>query len=472
MYLKLLKYSFCVVFLLNSTISFSQITSYKLPISTVTSQNGVYTIKSISYDAEVPNLKGISIVYKNGVEWYRINRSFDLLDFSKYTLAISDDGRKVIYLTDELFWEGEEFENVTVYKDGLLTKTYSIKEFTGCDVKKEVCRFIYDNFWEVIDGKKSKVGTDEYEKVYKEGVSEQEKYLSENYIAINDDKLYLTDNRKIVTVFDLNQMEVIESIPFDEIYSKLKNYEKPKTKISYANYSLKSIPDFVDVSTQKTVSQTIEKMFDLKYTKKYDLYSYRITLGGYLNKNGKFEIDTFDCHDKLDKERIKNYIESAKFESDFLSKEIEKQYFKNFFGGFIHPNDSIAQIESDRMKEEQRLAYEARKMQTSIKGIYIPKNLEECIVNLDSMLNFEVKLNLKETEEIWQFNGHLGGLGMWIRNNWGINQGSRLKKYFNDRDIWYKDTISEIIIKRYQMWLIEQKDVWTEWEKENPITAE
>ncbi|HLS30859.1 MAG TPA: DUF6794 domain-containing protein, partial [Flavobacteriaceae bacterium] len=89
-----------------------------------------------------------------------------------------------------------------------------------------------------------------------------------------------------------------------------------------------------------------------------------------------------------------------------------------------------------------------------------------------SILNYENKKQLIEAEDSWEFNSHLGGLGMWIRNNWGINGGSRLLKYFNDRDIgkgfFGKDLISGIIIEQYILWLKGDKTAWQKWEKQNP----
>jgi hypothetical protein len=85
-----------------------------------------------------------------------------------------------------------------------------------------------------------------------------------------------------------------------------------------------------------------------------------------------------------------------------------------------------------------------------------------------------MKNKLKEATDSFDFNGHMGGLGMWIRNNWGINGGSRLLKYFNDRgDIgnreYGRDIVSGIIISTYIKWVNGDKNSWKDWEKQNPI---
>jgi hypothetical protein len=41
------------------------------------------------------------------------------------------------------------------------------------------------------------------------------------------------------------------------------------------------------------------------------------------------------------------------------------------------------------------------------------------------------------------------GLGMWIRNNWGLWGGSRLSQYFNRLGIHHPDDMSGIILDSY-----------------------
>ena len=87
------KIKFLLVILLTLNLNaYSQKSTSRVPISTISSQNKIYSIKSISYDTDFPNLKGQSIIYENDKELYRINRSFDLYDSEKYSLAISNDG--------------------------------------------------------------------------------------------------------------------------------------------------------------------------------------------------------------------------------------------------------------------------------------------------------------------------------------------------------------------------------------------
>ena len=77
--------------------------------------------------------------------------------------------------------------------------------------------------------------------------------------------------------------------------------------------------------------------------------------------------------------------------------------------------------------------------------VYIPKDLEDCMRQLDSMLNAEDKAYIqKEGAAAVHFS-----LGMWIRNNWGLWGSSRLQKYFVDNGIKHPDDMSEVILGCY-----------------------
>lgn len=79
--------------------------------------------------------------------------------------------------------------------------------------------------------------------------------------------------------------------------------------------------------------------------------------------------------------------------------------------------------------------------------IYVPKDLEDCFRDLSEMLHpkFIEKLKAGEDEAI---NQHFG-LGLWIRNNWGLWAGSRLAVYFREIGIGHPDDMSGIILTSY-----------------------
>lgn len=81
-----------------------------------------------------------------------------------------------------------------------------------------------------------------------------------------------------------------------------------------------------------------------------------------------------------------------------------------------------------------------------IEGVYIPKDIEDCIKQLDQLWGNDLKQKFKNKE--------LDGLtemelGRSLRNNWGLWSRSRLLQYFNNFGISNPDDISAIIFKCY-----------------------
>ena len=471
-------YLVCLIFLSNNL--FSQISTEVVPISETYSSNGEYKLLSISYDNEFPNLKGESFItytqeYDSiGVRknFYKINRSFDVYEGHPFFVAISNDGRKIIYLTNYLYESGVENKNIAYYVDGKLDKTFTKEEFINCDKNQEKCELFYDNQYQVYEGRSATV------KQYKKTVSEQEIYLSKSFVFNKNDTIYVVDGRKKVTLFDIDKGKIIDSkIDFDSIYTKIKNLEPFKSRISYYKYPYKYVVDIQDLENNEKLSERISKISGLKFISindstfhKYKLF--RIELSGYLDRKGNFEIEKLETDPIFDRKQIENYILSTKFKTDFIPREVDKIYVSRFFGGYRNYDDKIAEQETIKEKERRKEEYKRRLTLEKIDDIYIPKNLYESLTELDRILNFENKKQLIESKDSWQFNSHMGGLGMWIRNNWGINGGSRLLKYFNDRNIgkemFGNDEISGVIIEQYILWLKGNKNAWKKWEKQNP----
>ncbi|MDR7370958.1 DUF6794 domain-containing protein [Flavobacterium aquidurense] len=460
---------------------YSQMSTEVVPISETYSSNGKFKLLSISYDDEFPNLKGESFVsytqeYDSiGVrkKFYKINRSFDVYEGNSFFTAISNDGRKIIYITNYIYESGLENKNITYYVDGKLEKTYTTEEFINCDKNKEKCELFYDNQYQIIEGRSSTI------KQYKNTASDIDIFLNKNFIFNKNDTIYVIDSRKKITLYDLDKGKIIGSkINFDSIYSKIKNIESIKSRVSYYKYPYKYVTDIQNSVNNEKLSASISKIANLKFIsindstyRKYKLF--RIALSGYMNRKGKFEIENLETDSIFDRKLIENYITTTTFKTEFIPQEVDKIYLKHFFGGYRSYDDKIAEQETFKEKERRTEEFKKRLTLEKINNIYIPKNLFECMTELDHILNFESKKQLIEAKDSWEFNSHMGGLGMWIRNNWGINGGSRLLKYFNDRNIgkemFGNDAISGVVISQYIIWLKGDKSAWKKWERQNSI---
>lgn len=452
-----------------------------VPISETYSSNGKFKLKSVSYDDEFPNLIGESFVSYTEVyesvgvrkKFYKINRSFDVYEGNPFFTAISNDGRKIIYITNYIYENGLENKNITYYIDGKLERAYTTEEFINCDKNKEKCELLYNIQYQIIEGRSSTI------KQYKNTASDKDIFLNKSFVFNKNDTIYVIDSRKKITLFDLDKGKIVGSkIDFDSIYPKIKNIEPIKSRVSYYKYPYKYVTDIENSKNNEKLSESIGKMADLKYISindstfhKYKLF--RIELSGYMNREGKFKIEKLETDSVFNRKWIEDYIATTTFKIEFIPREVDKIYLKHFFGGYRSYDNKTAEQETLNEKERRKEEFKKRLTLEKIDNIYIPKNLYECFTELDRILNFESKKQLMEAKDSWQFNSHMGGLGMWIRNNWGINGGSRLLKYFNDRNIgkemFGKDEISGIIISQYIIWLKGDKNAWKKWEEQNAM---
>lgn len=79
---------------------------------------------------------------------------------------------------------------------------------------------------------------------------------------------------------------------------------------------------------------------------------------------------------------------------------------------------------------------------------YIPKDLDDCFVQLKELLKPEDIEKMKGGAEDDMIEYHFG-LGMWMRNNWGLWGGSRLAEWFNARGVQHPDDMSGIILDSF-----------------------
>lgn len=80
--------------------------------------------------------------------------------------------------------------------------------------------------------------------------------------------------------------------------------------------------------------------------------------------------------------------------------------------------------------------------------IYIPKDLNDSFVQLKKLLKPKDIEKMRRGTEDDMIEYHFG-LGMWMRNNWGLWKGSRLAKWFNAQGINHPDDMSGIILDSF-----------------------
>lgn len=462
------------------TILFSAITIRGQAISSVVestitySQNEKLYLKTVPYDNEIPSLRGKTSVYEKGsaTPLYVFDRGFDSIGDIGNKLILSNDGETIFYVID---WEANEekegLKSVTIYKRGKIFKSFTKSEITGCDEEKERCDLVYSNYNEVIDKEKSNWGTRNYRKVFKEGVSEKERFLSDFAVFSFDDTVYITDSKKITHLFDLKDGSYIGSKPFDSIFEQIKDKGR-FNKTEVYRYDAPVFLDFPKLKNGKDTYESLAETIGMKsasiFKKKDDQYKlYRFKIDSVISQDGSLEIENIEFYDELPKEKIIEFFKSNKFDSSTIPKVFDKWYIRSGYFYFRNKSERLARQEKQQVEIKERQEYARRLTLETINNVYIPKNLEDCFLQLDKLLS---EIDKKEMQALPKRDNmiqyHLG-LGMWIRNNWGLWGGSRLQKYFNDRGITHPDEMSSIILEYYYDWLSGKRDTWKDWER-NP----
>lgn len=77
-----------------------------------------------------------------------------------------------------------------------------------------------------------------------------------------------------------------------------------------------------------------------------------------------------------------------------------------------------------------------------------PSTLPECFIALDSMLHTDLKKEI-ECGKIEDMNKYHHGLGMWIRNNWGLWGHSKLRDTLVALGLMHPDDMSALILNGY-----------------------
>jgi hypothetical protein len=93
--------------------------------------------------------------------------------------------------------------------------------------------------------------------------------------------------------------------------------------------------------------------------------------------------------------------------------------------------------------------FEPRKDVNSKSGYYIPRDLDDALVEVDRIfVGAGTREKVLRATEDDMIDYHMG-FGMWMRNNWGLWGGSRLAEFFNGIGIHHPDDMTGIILHSY-----------------------
>ncbi len=145
--------------------------------------------------------------------------------------------------------------------------------------------------------------------------------------------------------------------------------------------------------------------------------------------------------DYLDRNGIYNYHEDVilyAFRQYLLKGDIEERKILQRF-----------KLKQKDYSERRKNRYKA----DSINEVYIPRNLEDCFIEINSFWSTRIKQEVKNMEEEeFVSRAHIG-FGRWMRNNWALWGGSRLGMYFYNQGIYHPDDMTGIILTSYHRYL-------------------
>lgn len=90
---------------------------------------------------------------------------------------------------------------------------------------------------------------------------------------------------------------------------------------------------------------------------------------------------------------------------------------------------------------------------STITNFVIPTNIKEAHLQLDSLLSDEDIVKIKNLPDANSTIKYHMGLGIWLRNNWGLWAGSDLYIWFYERGYNHPDNVSGIILQTYWNYL-------------------
>ena len=123
-------------------------------------------------------------------------------------------------------------------------------------------------------------------------------------------------------------------------------------------------------------------------------------------------------------------------------------------------NKHVAAKERELERQKEYEAYLLRLTADSINGVYIPRDIEDCFLQLDTLLSPRDLQTIRNYESCDKMNNLHFSLGMWIRNNWGLWIGSRLQQYCLKRGLNHPDDMSGKILDLYWDYLHGNHNSW------------
>jgi hypothetical protein len=98
---------------------------------------------------------------------------------------------------------------------------------------------------------------------------------------------------------------------------------------------------------------------------------------------------------------------------------------------------------------EYEKQYQDRIKQEKINGVYIPKNLDDAMLQLDKLISPDAQAKVRVVPEDSACMRLHHRMGQWMILNWGFYGGSRLSHYLRSAGVSYPDDMADFLIIAY-----------------------
>ena len=126
-------------------------------------------------------------------------------------------------------------------------------------------------------------------------------------------------------------------------------------------------------------------------------------------------------------------------------------------------------------KAELDSIYQVNIKLSKINGVYIPANITEAFLRLETLTPGDAleKFKLAEEKEVCR-KVHFG-IGRWMIVNWNFYEGSRLSHYLKEKGLLHPDDMAQFLLRTFHRHLnkkdLEQKAIIEELAEERKKTA-
>ena len=354
-------------------------------------------------------------------------------------LFISNDGRTILHLLNYDYSPQEEprhTHSFSLYVDGAVKVQQNLKELIGCNNDSVNCRLYFT-----------------LKDFFIPNATSRDTLISDRPVfAINDTVFVYTASRTLLRIH-LSTGE-IETLPFSYHSESQLRQIPPRQRIET---SFKCPSNYVSDGEELLASKLhMVPQGDVIYGA-YKYYHLSMLLR--IDRDGHATIVKLDNRDSLPDARIRKVIKNTRFDVGDFPEGIDFWY-QELFGAMHKRNKLIAKHEGKIEWQNRRARYERRIVADTIDGVYIPRNIEDCFSQLDSILAFKNRRGIIAQPNRESMSKYHFGLGMWLRNNWGLWSGSRLERYFYARGVYHPDNMSGAILEYYYDYLHGVDSAW------------